>query len=90
MNKSELAAKVSEMSALSHAAATRAVSATLTAITDSLSKGESVTLLGFGTFSATKRAARKGRSPQNGKIIRIKAKTVAKFKAGKFLAEAVN
>jgi DNA-binding protein HU-beta len=90
MNKAELVAKVSEMSSLSNTAATRAVSATLTAITDSLSKGESVTLIGFGTFSAAKRAARDGRNPQTGKKIKIKAKTVAKFKAGSRLADAVN
>jgi DNA-binding protein HU-beta len=61
----------------------------LEAVTDSLQKGEKVTLIGFGTFSAVKRNARTGRNPQTGKAIKIPAKTVAKFKAGSKLADAL-
>ena len=64
------------------------------ALTDSvaktLKKGDKVTLVGFGTFSVSKRAARKGRNPQTGKEIQIKAKKVAKFKAGAELSKTVN
>ena len=61
----------------------------LEAVTDTLEKGENVTLIGFGTFSAVKRTARTGRNPQTGKAIKIPAKTVVKFKPGKKLADAV-
>jgi len=60
------------------------------AITDSIKKDDKVTLIGFGTFSVTKRAARDGRNPQTGKAIKIPAKKVVKFKVGKKLADAVN
>ena len=90
MNKSELISEVAEAAGISKAAAGKALNGLLQAISSSLSKGESVTLVGFGTFSATKRAARNGRNPQTGKTMKIKAKTVAKFKAGKKLADAVN
>jgi DNA-binding protein HU-beta len=59
------------------------------AVTTTLKKGDSVTLVGFGTFSVAKRAARTGRNPQTGKPLKIKAKKVAKFKVGKNLADAV-
>lgn len=59
------------------------------AVYEALSSGDSVTLVGFGTFSVSERAARTGRNPQTGKAIKIAAKKVAKFKAGKGLAEAV-
>ncbi|MCB2181263.1 MAG: HU family DNA-binding protein [Desulfobulbaceae bacterium] len=59
------------------------------AISDTLSKGDSVTLVGFGSFSVLERAARTGRNPQTGKEIKIAAKKVAKFKVGKALADAV-
>ena len=62
----------------------------LKAITNALKKGDKVTLVGFGTFSVAKRAARKGRNPQTGKEINIAAKKVAKFKAGSELAHAVH
>ena len=62
----------------------------LDALTGSLAKGDAVTLVGFGTFSVAERAARTGRNPQTGKPLQIAAKKVAKFKAGKGLADAVN
>jgi DNA-binding protein HU-beta len=89
MNKTELIAAMAEAADISKAAADKALLGCLDAITDSLQKGENVTLIGFGTFSAVKRAARTGRNPQTGKAIKIQAKTVAKFKPGKKLADAV-
>ena len=59
-------------------------------VTGALKKGDKVSLVGFGTFDTSKRAARKGRNPQTGAEIQIKASTVAKFKAGKSLKDAVN
>ena len=67
----------------------KALNAMIEAITGSLAKGDSVTLIGFGTFSVSERAARTGRNPSTGKEIKIAAKKVAKFKPGKTLAEAV-
>jgi DNA-binding protein HU-beta len=61
----------------------------LAAVTTALKKGDKVTLVGFGTFSVTKRAARQGRNPQTGKAITIKARKVARFKPGSKLAESV-
>jgi DNA-binding protein HU-beta len=69
--------------------AEEAVNCVLEAITGALKKEESVTLVGFGTFKVTKRAARTGRNPQTGKAIKIKAKKVPKFAAGKKLRDAV-
>jgi DNA-binding protein HU-beta len=66
-----------------------AIDATLKAITDSLKRGDKVTIVGFGTFTVAKRAARTGRNPQTGKAIRIRAKKVPKFAAGKALKDAV-
>lgn len=90
MNKGELVASIAKQSGLTKADSQRALDATLDAIQGVLATGDRVTLPGFGTFSTSKRSARKGRNPQTGKEIKIKAKTVAKFKAGKGLAEAVN
>jgi DNA-binding protein HU-beta len=59
------------------------------AVTKSLKKGDKVTLVGFGTFSVSKRQARNGRNPQTGEVIKIKARRVARFKAGKELAEKI-
>jgi DNA-binding protein HU-beta len=82
---------LSDISAdITKADAERALNGIMEAITDALSKGDKVALIGFGTFSTTKRAARDGRNPQTGKTMKIKAKTVAKFKAGAKLADAVN
>lgn len=89
MNKAELIANVAEAADISKAAAGKALMGFQEAVTDSLQKGENVTLIGFGTFSTSDRAARTGRNPQTGKEMQIAARTVAKFKVGKKLAEAV-
>ena len=89
MNKAELVAAMADSAEITKAAAEKALNGMMEAVTKSLSKGDSVTLIGFGTFSVTKRAARTGRNPQTGKSMKIKAKTVARFKPGKKLADAV-
>ena len=90
MNKSELIEAVASASDLSKAAAGRAVDAAVAAITGALKKGDSVTLIGFGTFKVTKRAARTGRNPQTGKELKIPARKAPTFKAGAALKSAVN
>jgi len=90
MNKSELVAAIADSAEITKADASRALQALLDSVTSTLSKGDSVALTGFGTFSVSKRAARTGRNPSTGKALKIPAKTVAKFKAGKGLSEAVN
>ena len=90
MNKGELVDSIAKQSGLTRSDASKALDATLDAIQGTLATGNKVTLPGFGTFSTSKRSARTGRNPQTGKEIQIKAKTVAKFKAGKNLADAVN
>ena len=82
MNKSELIDSIAESADLPKAAAGRALDAAIEAITSSLAKGDSVALVGFGTFAVKERAARTGRNPQTGKEITIAAKNVIKFKAG--------
>ena len=82
MNKSELVKAIADKAGISQVAGKAALDATLEAISGALKKGESVQLVGFGTFSVSKRAARKGKNPQTGAIIDIPAKKVAKFKAG--------
>jgi len=89
MNKSDLVASMAAAADISKAAAEKSLNGALGAITAALKKGDKVTLVGFGTFSVTKRAARTGRNPQTGKSIKIKAKKVTKFKAGSKLANAV-
>lgn len=90
MNKGELIESIAKQSGLSKADSARALDATLDAVTGSLMKGERVTIPGFGTFDTSKRSARTGRNPQTGETIKIKARTVAKFKAGKKLSDSVN
>jgi DNA-binding protein HU-beta len=90
MNKTELVAAIAESAGITKADASRALQALLETVTSSMSKGDSVSLTGFGTFSVTERAARTGRNPSNGKALKIAAKKVAKFKAGKGLSSAVN
>ena len=89
MNKSELVEAMAKAAGVSKAASEKALNGALAAITKALKKGDKVTLVGFGTFSVAKRAARQGRNPQTGKMIKIAAKKVAKFKAGSKLADAV-
>ncbi|MGM0520684.1 MAG: HU family DNA-binding protein [Pseudomonadota bacterium] len=90
MNKSELIEAIAASADIPKAAATRALDAMVESVTDSLKKGESVSLVGFGTFSIKERAARTGRNPQTGQPIEIKAAKVPSFKAGKALKDAVN
>ncbi|NVL48714.1 HU family DNA-binding protein [Pseudomonas syringae pv. actinidiae] len=90
MNKTELIDKIAEVADISKAAAGRALEAVTDTITETLKAGDSVTLVGFGTFLARSRAARTGRNPQTGKEIQISAATVPSFKAGKSLKEALN
>jgi len=89
MNKSELVESMAKAGGISKAAAEKTLGGMLAAVTTALKKGDKVTLVGFGTFSVTKRAARQGRNPQTGKAITIKARKVARFKPGSKLAEAV-
>jgi DNA-binding protein HU-beta len=90
MNKTELVAKIAEVAGLSKADAKKALDATTGAIKDALAAGDKIQLVGFGTFSVTKRPARQGINPATKKKIKIAAKKVAKFKAGADLAEVVN
>ena len=89
MNKAELIAKIAEDSGITKTQANLTVDAFVDAVTKTLKKGDKVTLVGFGTFSVSKRAARNGRNPQTGAVIKIKAKKVAKFKAGKQLSSKI-
>ena len=89
MNKEELVKEVAEKSKLSQKAAADVIAATLETIQKSVAKGKKVTLVGFGTFEARKRAARTGRNPQTGATIKISAKTVPAFSAGKKFKELV-
>lgn len=89
MNKSELVDSMATAAGLSKAASEKALTALLDTITGALSKGDKVTLVGFGTFSVSKRAARQGRNPQTGAAIKIAARKVARFKPGSKLADAV-
>ena len=90
MNKAELIDAVADNADLSKAAAGRAIDAVVDAITDALKKGDSVSLVGFGTFSVRERSARSGRNPQTGETIQISAAKVPSFKAGKALKDSVN
>lgn len=89
MNKADLTQKIASDAKITHAQAAATLDTFVNAVTTALKKGEKVTLVGFGTFSITKRAARTGRNPQTGKTINIAAKKVAKFKAGTELASKV-
>lgn len=89
MNKSELVAKVSEKTEYSQKVVDEIVKATFESITEALKDGESFSLIGFGTFSVSERAAREGKNPATGEKIKIPATKVPKFKAGKALKDAV-
>ncbi|MCK5009738.1 MAG: HU family DNA-binding protein [Deltaproteobacteria bacterium] len=89
MTKAELVAKVAKDAKITKAAAGKSLDAVIEGITKALKKGDRVTLVGFGTFSVSKRKARTGRNPQTGKPIKIAARKVAKFKAGSELRKAV-
>ncbi|TVU70588.1 MULTISPECIES: HU family DNA-binding protein [Cobetia] len=90
MNKSELIEAIAASADIPKAAASRALDAMVDTVTDSLKKGETVALVGFGTFTVKDRAARTGRNPQTGAPIEISAAKVPSFKAGKALKDAVN
>lgn len=86
MNKADLIAKIADDAGITKTQANASLDSFIAAVTKTLKGGNKVTLVGFGTFSVSKRAARNGRNPQTGAVIKIKAKKVAKFKAGKELA----
>jgi DNA-binding protein HU-beta len=90
MNKTDLIEGMAESAGISKAAAKKALESFLGNVEGSLKKGDRVSLVGFGSFSVSKRAAREGRNPQTGKTIKIAAKKVVKFKAGSDLQKAVN
>lgn len=90
MNKNEFIDRVADFADMNKAEAGRAVDAVFDAITEALKKGDDVRLVGFGTFSAAKRAAREGRNPRTGEKIQIKASIQPKFSAGKGLKDALN
>lgn len=90
MNKSELIDAIAASAGIPKSAAARALDGALEAIEKALKKGDMVTLVGFGTFYVGKRAARTGRNPRTGEVIKIKAAKVPKFRPGKALKDAVN
>ena len=90
MNKQELIGSVADTSGLSKGDANKAVEAVFDSITRALKKGDEVRLVGFGTFSVSKRKASTGRNPRTGEPMTIKASTQPKFKAGKGLKDSVN
>lgn len=90
MNKTELIESIAKDAGISKAEAGRVVDAFTDSVTAALKKGESVTLIGFGTFKVSQRAARTGRNPQTGKEIKIAARKSPAFTSGKALKDAVN
>ncbi|MCI4431912.1 MAG: HU family DNA-binding protein [Burkholderiales bacterium] len=90
MNKTELIEHIARQADLSKAAASRALEALIGGVKSTLKKNNSVSLVGFGTFSVSKRAARAGRNPRTGAAIKIKAAKVPKFRPGKALKDAMN
>ena len=90
MNKSDLIDAMAEDAGITKAAAKKGLESFLGNVEKSLKDGDRISLVGFGSWSVSKRAAREGRNPQTGKTIQIKAKNVVKFKAGSELADAVN
>jgi DNA-binding protein HU-beta len=89
MNKGDLVEKVAQDCNISKVSAEQALNGVLGAISSAVATGDKVSLIGFGTFSVSERAAREGRNPKNGETIQIPAGKVVRFKAGKKLAEAV-
>jgi DNA-binding protein HU-beta len=90
MNKTELIEHIAAQADISKAAASRSLDALIGAVTTTLKKGRPVTLVGFGTFDVTTRAARTGRNPRTGEAIQIEGAKVPKFRPGKALKDAVN
>jgi DNA-binding protein HU-beta len=89
MNKAQLIEAIASEAKLTKADAKKALEAFVTATSKAMSKGDRVALVGFGSFAVSKRAARKGRNPQNGKEIKIAAKKVVKFRPGADLAKKI-
>lgn len=89
MNKEELVTEVAKEANLTKSAAEQALNAALQTITNALSKGDKVTLVGFGTFEVRERAARDGRNPKTGEALKIEAKRVPTWSAGKGIKDAV-
>ena len=90
MNKTELVAAVAEQADISKKDAEKALKAFVDVVTEEMKKGEKVQLVGFGTFEVSERAAREGRNPQSGEVMKIAASKAPKFKAMKSLKEKVN
>ncbi len=90
MNKAELIEQIAKDAGITKKQANESLEAFTDAVVSTLKKGDTVTLVGFGTFSVTARAARNGRNPQTGATIKIKARQVPKFKAGKDFSESIN
>ncbi|KXK49795.1 MAG: transcriptional dual regulator HU-beta [Chlorobi bacterium OLB5] len=90
MTREEIIAKMAEDAETTKVSARAALDSFLSSVTKTLKKGGRVSLVGFGTFSVSKRGARTGRNPQTGATINIPARKVAKFKAGKGLSDTVN
>ncbi len=90
MNKTNLVDAMAEDAGISKAAAKKALESFLENVEGSLKKGDRISLVGFGSWSVSRRSAREGRNPQTGKTIKIAAKNVVKFKAGSSLQKAVN
>ncbi len=90
MKRKELVESIAEAAEINKEAAEKALKGILAAITEALKKGDTVTLVGFGTFSVSKREPREGRNPKTGAPIKIPAKKLARFKAGSKLSETVN
>ena len=90
MRKEDLVQAVAEKAELTKVDAAKAVNAVLATITETLKSGDTVTLVGFGSFGVKQRAARTGRNPQSGKAINIAAANIPNFKAGKALKDACN
>ena len=90
MNKTDLVNSMAENAGISKTAAKKALDGLLIDIEGALQKGNRVSLVGFGSWSVSRRSARDGRNPQTGETIKIKAKNVVKFKAGSDLSDAIN
>ena len=90
MNKSEMIERMASDADISKAAAERALESFTTSVQSTLKKGGTVTLVGFGSWSVTKRAARTGRNPKTGEAIKIKARKAPKFTPGKAFKDALN
>jgi Bacterial nucleoid DNA-binding protein len=90
MNKAELVAAIAEKTELSKKDSEKALKAFIDVVTEELTKGEKIQLVGFGTFEVSERAAREGRNPQTGKTMKIAASKAPKFKPGKALKDVIN